>query len=138
MKKLFLKTFSIILTLSVLMLTLSLTTNLFSTKADIVGFGMNLGAQVRMPGADEEDVSGIRFTAELTKGAFNNITSGTVDAVYFGIELTANGISKDNIYLVDDTDEYFKLKSFISSRSSSSVTNLGIFKSIFNILNRLL
>lgn len=122
MKKLFLKTFSIILTLSVLMLTLSLTTNLFSTKADIVGFGMNPGAQVRMPGADEEDVSGIRFTAELTKGAFNNITSGTVDAVYFGIELTANGISKDNIYLVDDTDKITEAKQEIDFGDKSTFT----------------
>lgn len=104
MKKNIIKTLSLILIASMLMFALSVSNVLFKTHADVAGFYIVDGAEVRMANNDD-DTTGIRFTAKLSESTFQQITKDEEKPVYFGIELSSNGVKNDICYLVDDTDK---------------------------------
>ena len=110
MKKLYLKVFSVILALSAIMFMLCVSTNLFKASAtdesSAVVFNTT-GVSVRQgdPQNPDDDTTGIRFFGVISKEKFKSVTQGVSDPVYFGMELTANGIPVDICYLVDDTNK---------------------------------
>ena len=72
-----------------------------NADVDVTNFRLLSGAGVRLPnGADD---SGIRFTAQLPKAAFESLTTDQTQAVYFGVQLTGENESVSDIcYYVDD------------------------------------
>ena len=123
MKKLYLRMFSVILALSAIMFTFSVSSNLFNAKANTnVGFGIVNGAEVRVPVEGEEDMTGIKFAATLSQSEFTTITNGKTDPVYFGIELTANGVAKDICYLVDSKEKDTLVSKAIDFNGASEYT----------------
>lgn len=104
MKSLYLKLLSIVLILSAVMFLF--TTGLGYANAasneNTEIFEMNDGASVYV-GSIDDDMTGIRFQAVLSKKSFENFTKNVSDPVYFGVEISANGKSPVDIcYLVDD------------------------------------
>ena len=75
-----------------------------NADVDVTNFRLLSGAGVRMPSA--KDDSGIRFTAQLPKAAFENLTKDQAQAVYFGVQLTGeNGTTSDVCYYVSDKEK---------------------------------
>lgn len=125
----------VILALSACMFMLSLGA-VSSAKASTDGFAIVNKAEVRLPDVEGEDTTGIRFTATLDKTKFESVTDGVSSPVYFGIEITANGVSRDIVYLVDDASKTASTAREIDFGADSTYTYTASITYTSDILRR--
>ena len=104
MRKLYITLFSVLFFVSAALFAFSVNLGFKTQAAANSSFQIIDSAEVRIA-EDEEDDTGIRFSAKIGKDRFEKLSSSTKQVVYFGIELTANGVSKDICYLVDDLNK---------------------------------
>ncbi len=104
MRKIYITLFSVLFLVSAALFAFSINLGFNAQAASSSVFQIVDGAEVRL-GEDDINDTGIRFSAKIGKDNFEKLSSSTNQVIYFGIELTANGVSKDICYVVDDINK---------------------------------